>query len=54
MIGPKVGPFKGPMAQMENANARYIGLAISLIVPGEMAIITAPKNAPKKRTMISS
>lgn len=27
---------------------------MSLIVPGDMAIMTAPKNAPKNRTMINS
>ena len=54
MSGPKVGPLSGPMAQMENARARYSGVAMSLMLPGEIASMAPPKNAPKKRTTINS
>ena len=54
MIGPKVGPFNGPIDQMENASARYSSVVISLNVPGELAIIALPAMAPKKRTTTTS
>ena len=54
MIGPKVGPFNGPIDQMEKANARYSSVVISLSVPGELAIMALPAIAPKKRTTTTS
>ena len=54
MIGPKVGPLKGPIDQIEKANARYSSLTMSLTVPGLLAIMADPASAPKKRTMTTS
>ena len=54
IIGPNVGPFRGPIDQIENANARYSSVVISASVPGELAIIALPAIAPKKRTTTTS
>lgn len=54
MIGPKVGPFRGPMDHMEKARARYSSVTISLTDPGALAIIADPAKAPKKRTTKTS
>ena len=49
-----MGPFRGPIDQIENANARYSSVVISARVPGELAIIALPAIAPKKRTTTTS
>lgn len=53
-MGPKVGPLKGPIDHIEKANARYSSVTISLTVPGLLAIMADPANAPKKRTTTTS
>ena len=54
MMGPKVGPFSGPIDQMENPRARYFSVVISPTVPGELATMTLPARAPIKRTRMIS
>ena len=51
LISP--GPFRGPMDQILNANARYSSVTISPTVPGEFAMTELPATAPKNlKTMI--
>jgi hypothetical protein len=50
--GPSTGPFIGPIDQILNAVARYLSEITSPTVPGALAIIAAPAQAPKKRTIM--
>lgn len=47
IIGPTTGPFKGPIAQILNANALYSSTTISLILPGALDTKLAAAKAPK-------
>lgn len=52
--GPNVGPLSGPKAHIENANARYSSVTMSLTEPGEFATIALPAIAAKNRTTTTS
>lgn len=48
------GPFSGPRLQTEKANALCSSSTMSANVPGALAIIALPANAPINRTTRSS